>query len=284
MSSVRTGHIVVALVFQCWFLGVGNPPEILGQSKPETPAASFEVASIKPQPWTNEGRVGVFVRGNTLTGEHVDLYRLVEFAYGLRTDGSQLSGGPGWARMGILSDVSGAESALYQVIAKAADGPPPTIEQFKLMLQTLLADRFQLRVHHDKKDLPVFNLVVARNGPRLKENVSDAKTSMAMRDGRLFRIKAVHAPVKNLVEELTNPNHGAGRPVFDKTGLTGFYDFEIEWSPNDLAAPGPAGSAPDTAAPSVFAALQERLGLKLEPGTALVDTVVIDHAQKPSQN
>ncbi len=284
MSSVRTGHIVVALVFQCWFLGFGNAPEILSQSKPETPAVSFDVASIKPQPWTNEGRVGVFVRGNTLTGEHVDLYRLVEFAYGLRTDDSQLSGGPGWARMGVLSDVSGAESALYQVIAKAADGPPPPIGQFRLMLQALLADRFQLRVHHDRKHLPVFNLVVARNGPRLKENVSDAKTSMAMRDGRLFRIKAVHAPVKNLVEELTNPNHGAGRPVFDKTGLTGFYDFEIEWSPNDLAAPGPGGSALDTAAPSVFAALQERLGLKLEPGTALVDTVVIDHAEKPSQN
>ena len=58
---------------------------------------AFEVGSIKLQPWTNEGRVGVFIRGNTLTGEHVDLYRLVEFAYGLRTDGAQLSGGPGWA-------------------------------------------------------------------------------------------------------------------------------------------------------------------------------------------
>jgi len=284
MTSVRSARIVVVLVFRCCLPGRGDPQEIEAQSRPEIPMASFEVASIKPQPWTNQGRVGVVVRGNTLAGEHVDLYRLVEFAYGLRTDGSQLSGGPGWARMGILSDVSGADSVLFQVIAKAPVGPPPSIEQFRLMLQALLADRFRLRLHHARKDLPVFNLVVAKNGPKLKENVSDAKVSMAMRDGRLFRIRAVHAPIRNLISELSNPNHGAGRPVFDKTGLTGFYDFEIEWAPNDLAAAGPDGPAPDTVGPSVFAALQEQLGLRLEPGTASFDTVVIDHAEKPSQN
>ena len=88
---------------------------------------TFEVASIKLQPWTNEGRVGVFVRGDTLTGEHVDLYQLVEFAYGLSTDGVQVSGGPGWARMG-LTDVSGAGSVLYQVIAKAGYTAPRDVE------------------------------------------------------------------------------------------------------------------------------------------------------------
>jgi len=242
-------------------------------------AQSFEVASIKPQPWTNEGRVGVFVRGNTLTGEHVDLYRLIEFAYDLRTDDSQLSGGPSWAHHGVLSDVSGAESTLYLVVTKAADGPPPPIEQFRLMLRTLLAERFQLKIHHVRKNMPVFNLVVGKNGPKIKENVSDAKASMAMRDGRVFRIRAVHVPMANLIGELTNPNHGAGRPVFDKTELTGFYDFEIEWAPNYLAA-----GEPDSADPSVFVALQERLGLKLEPGTALMDAVVIDYAGMPSQN
>jgi uncharacterized protein (TIGR03435 family) len=254
------------------------------QSRPESSRASFEVASIKPQPWTNEGRVGVFVRGGTLTGEHVDLYGLVEFAYALRTDDSQLSGGPAWARHGVLSEVSGADSVLYYVLAKASDGPPPSIERFRLMLQELLADRFHLKVHQARKLLPVFNLVVAKNGSKFKENITDAKVSMAMADGRRFRIRAVHAPIANLVEELTNPNHGAGRPVFDKTGLTGFYDFEIEWSPNYLAAAAPDGSAPDNSAPSVFVALQERLGLKLEAGTAQIDTIVIDHAEKPTQN
>ena len=283
MTSIRSASTAAVLIIRCCLLGGGGLLESDAQSRPDAPAPAFEVASIKLQPWTNEGRVGVFVRGNTLTAEHVDLYRLVEFAYGLRTDGSQLSGGPGWARMGILSDVSGFDSVLYQVIAKAAPGPPPTLEQFRLMLQALLADRFQLRVHHVSKDIPVFNLVVAKKVPKLQENVSDAKVSMVMRDGKVFRIRAVHAPIRNLVDELTNPNHGAGRPVFDKTGLTGFYDFEIEWSSGALPPAGPDGTASDTG-PSVFAALQERLGLKLEPGTARFDTVVIDHAERPSQN
>src|SRR5580700_8665060 len=71
MASVRSARMVVVLVSWHCFLGSGNPPELQAQSRPETPLESFEVASIKPQPWTNEGRVGVFVRGNTLTGEHV---------------------------------------------------------------------------------------------------------------------------------------------------------------------------------------------------------------------
>ncbi len=249
---------------------------------PPVPLESFEVASIRPQPWTNEGRVGVFVRGNTLTGEHVSLYRLIEFAYNLRTDDSQLSGGPSWAKHGILSDVAGAESSLYHVTAKAADGSAPTVEQFRSMLQKLLADRFQLQVHHVTKEMAVFNLVLARNGPKLKENMADTKASLAMRDGKMFRMRAIHVPLSSLVEELTNPNHGAGRPVFDRTGLAGFYDFEIDWAPNYLAGGGDTPS--DAPGPSVFAALQERLGLKLEPGAAMVDTVVIDHAEKPSGN
>lgn len=270
MSSLRSAHISLILVCQCCFLLSANSSELQAQSPP----ATFEVASIKPQPWTNEGRVGVLIRGNTLRGEHVDLYGLVEFAYGLGTDGFRVSGGPDWARHGDLFD-----SVLYQVIGKAADGPPPPTAQFRLMLQALLADRFQLRVHHAMKDLPVFNLVVMGDGPKLKVNVSDTKTSMAMKDGRRFWIRAVHAPMNRLVEQLT---FAAGRPVIDKTGLMGFYDFEIEWSPDDFAAAGPDGSTPDTKSPSVFTAVRERLGLKLEPGRAPFDTIVIDHAEKPS--
>ncbi len=97
--------------------------------------SSFEVASVKPQPWAGQGSVGVFVRGDTLTAEHVALYDLVEFAYNLRS--VQLSGGPAWADRGrtLLSD-----SDLYQVTAKAAGAPPPPMDQFRLMLQELLAD------------------------------------------------------------------------------------------------------------------------------------------------
>lgn len=134
----------------------------------------FEVASVKPEPWTGQGGIFIMVRGNTLTAEHIDLCGLVEFAYGLRN--IQLSGGPAWARHGVLD-----ASVLYQVIAKAAGDPPPPTDQFRLMLQGLLADRFKLKVHHINKDLPVYNLVVAKSGLKLKESAADAKFSMGTR-------------------------------------------------------------------------------------------------------
>lgn len=158
---------IAVLLACCWGLG----------------AQTFDVASIKPEPWTNEGGVRVWVRGNMLTAEHADLYLLVEFAYGLRTDGSQISGGPGWAHHGLLSDVSGGESTLYHVIAKAPEGAAPPLDEFRRMLQALLAGRFQLRVHHVALDLRVFHLVVARDGPKFKESPAGARPSLAMRDG-----------------------------------------------------------------------------------------------------
>jgi uncharacterized protein (TIGR03435 family) len=239
---------------------------------------SFEVASIRPQPWTNEGGVFVYVRGDTLYGEHADLYSLVDFAYGLRPDDLQLSGGPAWAKHGVLSNVSGEDSTLYQVIAKAPEGSTPSVGQFREMLQTLLADRFHLRVHHAMKDLPVFNLVIAKDGVKLKQSAANAETSMALADGPPYHIAAVHVPVASLIEELA---YATKRPVVDKTGLTGFYDFEIAWSPR--FADDDVG-APDPETPSVFTAVQEKLGLKLEPGAAPFDAVVIDHAEKPSAN
>jgi uncharacterized protein (TIGR03435 family) len=259
---------------------------LIGAMAASPPA--FDIASIRPQPWTNEGGVFVYVRGNTLYGEHADLYSLVDFAYGLRPDDLQLSGGPAWAKHGILSNVSGEDSSLYQVIARAPEGPVPSTAQFREMLQTLLADRFQLRVHHAMKDMAVFRLVIAKDGPKLTESAAGAKNSLAMNDygGKAFRMSAVHVPLSSLVEELA---YATGRPVIDQTGLAGFYDFEIAWSPrfansdvaNDDVA---ADSAVDPQTPPVFTAVEQRLGLKLEPGTAPYDTVVIDHAEKPSAN
>lgn len=236
---------------------------------------TFDVVSIRPQPWTNEGAVDVYVRGNTLYSEHADLYRLIEFAYDLPPEGYRLSGGPAWAKRGILSNVSGFDETLFRVIAKAPEGPAPSLDQFRRALQSLLAERFQLRVHHERKNLRVYNLVAARGGAKLVENHLDVKEVLSMADGPPFRIRAVHAPVSRLVENLTDPNHGVGRPVIDKTGLAGFYDFQLQWAPNDLVDGAPGAS--------VFTAV-EKLGLKLEPATAPYDTIVIDHAEKPTEN
>jgi uncharacterized protein (TIGR03435 family) len=121
---------------------------------------AFEVASVKLEPWNGQGSVGIFVRGNTLTAEHVSLNELVAFAYNLKD--VQLSGGPGWADR---SQAKLSDAELYQVIAKAVGDSPPSMDQFRRMLQSLLTDRFQLKVHHQPKDLPVYNLVVNKGGP-----------------------------------------------------------------------------------------------------------------------
>jgi uncharacterized protein (TIGR03435 family) len=141
----------MVLALQSCFVPVALTQEVRANSRPEVDLR-FEIASIKLHPWTNEGRVGVSTSGNTLTAEHVDLYRLVEFAYALPPDSYQLSGGPGWARRGVLDNVSGAESLLFQVTAKAPANTRPTEEQFRLMLRALLADRFQLRVRREVKE------------------------------------------------------------------------------------------------------------------------------------
>ena len=282
--SKYMASIGVVLVSHLISVSRANAQEIGSRAHPETALPQFEVASIKLNPWTNEGRSGVYIERNMLRAEHVDLYLLVEFAYGLPPDSYQLSGGPGWARRGVLSDVSGAESLLFQVTAKPAAGSRPSMDQFRLMLQALLADRFRLRVRRAVKNVPVFNLVVTRDGPKLKPSAPDAKESLAMREGRLFRMRATHVPLSTLVEHLADPSHGAGRPVFDRTGLAGFYDFEIEWIRNDVAAPPSDSHVNDVGGPSIFTALQQRLGLKLEPGVAPLETIVIVHAEKPSEN
>jgi uncharacterized protein (TIGR03435 family) len=236
----------------------------------QTEPVAFEVASVKLQPWRDNGSVGVFIKGNTLDAEHADLNTLVEFAYNLQD--FQLSGGPAWGTHGKLDN-----SELFQVLAKPADGQTPTEDQFRLMLQTLLADRFHLQVHHVSKQLPAWNLVAAKGGPKLKESPVDAEPHMAISSN--IRIVATGKSVQNLID--SQLSIASGRPVFDKTGLTGNYDFTLEWVNRKLSAASDPGLADGL---SLFTALQEQLGLKLESTTAPFDTIVIDHAEKPSEN
>jgi uncharacterized protein (TIGR03435 family) len=238
----------------------------------------FDVASVKSDPWRGNGSVGVTVKGNTLTADHVCLDGLVEFAYNLRDD--HLSGGPSWAKCGLL-----ATSDLYQVIAKAPGDAPPSTEQFRIMLQTLLAERFQLQIHHIEKEFPTYNLVIAPHGPKMKESAADAKFS-ENQDARLNHGRSIHATVTHISMERFVEHFGrySGRPLFDHTGLSGFYDLELTWDTE-----GPTAAPPDAPVPELFGqtlatALEKQLGLKLESSTAPIDTVVIDRAEKPSAN
>jgi uncharacterized protein (TIGR03435 family) len=238
-----------------------------GQSPP-----AFEVASVKLQPWTGQGGVGVIVRGNTLDAEHCSLNDLVLYAYNLRE--VQLSGGPGWADRGHAKL---ADSELYQVLAKVSGDPPP-IERFRRMLQTLLADRFRLQVHHLQRDLPIYNLVVGKGRAKLREGAPNANfsglTTPLGRSGA--RMVTTHMTMQLLADTLSPY---VGRPVFDKTGLTAAYDLTLEFAFENIAAPETGIDGP-----SIFTAVQDQLGLKLESAAAPFDTVVIDHAERPAEN
>jgi uncharacterized protein (TIGR03435 family) len=158
------------------------------------------------------------------------------------------------------------------------------------MLQSLLADRFQLTVHRETKELPIYTLVIAKGGPKLREakpgdpGAGDMKGSQISGD-----LTAQAVPIATLVQSLTQM---LGHPVSDKTELKGVYDFKLQFTPDDRLQP-PSGAPPnfrfplppaDSNAPSLFDALQEQLGLKLESGKGPAEVMVIDHVERPSEN
>jgi uncharacterized protein (TIGR03435 family) len=301
-----------------------------GQAAAESP--TFEVASVKPAEPPPPGQMRVMMRGGPgsadpgqLTYTNVSLKNILTNAYGVK--GYQING-PKWL-----------DSERFDIVAKIPKGA--TKEQFQLMLQNLLAERFKLALHHETKDLPMYSLVVGKGGAKLKESVEDATVSggageppalpppppgagpavtgrmrvgadgmpqlppgvgknnmmVMIMNGRM-RLVANHRPMSALTEMLGSQ---VGFPVVDATGLKGNYDFTLDFSPDGLNGPmgllpsppppdgGPGGapmaSAPDVSGPTIFAALQEQLGLKLEQKKGPVDLLVIDRLEKvPTEN
>jgi uncharacterized protein (TIGR03435 family) len=142
------------------------------------------------------------------------------------------------------------------------------------MLRALLADRFQLSLHREERETPVYALVVDKKGPKFSESGPDAPKGMWMKSNGV--IDGLGATMTQLAGYFSNSN-GVDRPVLDLTGLTGNYAFKLEWS-------NPLAGTPDSSAPSIFTALPEQLGLKLEPRRAPVEVFVIDRAEMPGEN
>ncbi len=225
---------------------------IFGQATVQTPA--FEVASIRPSDPGDVGNQAFSSPGGRFTAINDTLKSLIRFAYGLQD--YQVSGASGWM-----------DSAAYDIKAKAEND---TVSDFRPLLQALLADRFQLKFHRETKELPIYALMVGKTGPRLHA-VNGAGPGVGMRKGR-FNGRGADMPT--LASVLSGQ---LGRLVLDRTGVSGFYDFTLTFEPDD-------SRTADTAGPSLFTALQEQLGLKLESQKGPVETLVIDHAEKPSAN
>jgi len=247
----------------------------------------FEVATIKPSK-SSGGKGGLeILPGGGLKIGGVTLRHLITFAYDIPEN--RVTGGPHWL---------GSET--YDIVAKAeradsADDRPTTVvapgtaawDRVRRRVQALLAERFALVIHKDSKDGPAYALVVTKNGPKLKES-QDQGNPRTMRLRSAGRIDAQRGTMHMLAALLTN---WLGRPVLDRTGLTGTYDYTVEYAQDHGPVGGgtpsevPADATPaNFSGPSIFIALQEQLGLKLESIRAAVETIVIDRAERPSAN
>jgi len=242
-------------------------------------ALEFDVISIHPNqsvPHIKNGveytsiRIGSPPDG--FSASNYDLKMLIMEAYGIKYD--RISGGPSWI-----------DSEHFDLEAKvvAADGTTPqplTRELRKQMLRPLLADRFKLAVHNETRQLPVYELVVAKNGPKFQPANPEEKFDESTKfSGMLTMLTLQTAPISVLTGELSAR---LSRPVLDKTGLTGKFDIKLEWA-RDTSLSSDAATN-DTSGPSIFTAVQEQLGLKLVPTKGPVETIVIDHAEHPSAN
>ena len=228
--------------------------------------SEFDAASVRLNNAAGKRGNLSFTPGR-LTATSLSLRSLILAAYDLKD--YQLSEGPGW----ITSET-------YD-IAGAAAGPASEPE-LRAMLQALLKDRFQLTVHREQKDLQVYALIVGKNGPKLQPAEGKQETRLpATGAGITFK----NTSMSTLAAFLTNLGPVAGRPVIDRTGLPGTFDFTLIVSDMQAGALPPDETKRAIASwTSLFADLQEQLGLKLEPQKALTEFLVIDHVAKPSEN
>jgi bla regulator protein blaR1 len=272
----------------------------------QAPVASglaFEVASVKPNKSGDQRQSIQTPPGGRFIATNLPLRNLIAFAYRIEPGTAfRLVGGPDWIR-----------SERFDIIAKADGNLPPFTpsgppEPLLVMVRTLLAERFKLAVHHETRDLPIYALVVARTdgklGPKLRPAAVDCEAAMRARGGlpasppapgerptcgaRIGpgQMIAGGVPMAQFVSPLSQ---FVQRTVIDRTGLTGAFDFDLSWTPDQLPqGPPPPGAPPlppiDPNGPSIFTALQEQIGLKLDAQRGPVDVVVIDGVERPTED
>lgn len=247
-------------------VGALMQPRLQAQSPPPVTAGErlvFEVASVKLNKSGDLSALGrggsVKVSGSQLAMENVSLWKCIGSAYGIGEDKDYAITGPEWLKYERYDIIAKIPAEVLKDQAQLR----PRVE---LMLQTLLADRFQLRVHRESKVMPAFGLIAVRSGPDFEE----VATPGPVQTGRgLLRGKMPMSHFADLLSQFLD------RPVVDQTGLKGIYDLKLEWSPDD--ADNPTG-------PSIFTAVQEQMGLKLDAQKLPVVILVVDHVERPSEN
>jgi uncharacterized protein (TIGR03435 family) len=239
----------------------------------KTADPGFEVATIKPSKPDQQGRMITLRAGNIVT-INTSLGALISFAYDLQP--KQIEGGPAWV-----------EADKYDVTVKPDTPGIPDAPQFKGVIKKLLADRFELKYHTEKKELPVYALEPGKGDAKLTKADADAGSLPGLGFQGLGKLVVHNAKLEDFTQLMQSAV--LDRPVVDQTGLTGRFDFTLNWTPDEsqfggmgLKVPPPSDKA--DAPPPLFTAIQEQLGLKLVPTKAMVDVMVIDKVEKPSDN
>jgi uncharacterized protein (TIGR03435 family) len=243
-------------------------------------APAFEVASIRPASFPSDsyfmgfsaagtcGAPPLAISGNRVTLPRVTLCTLIRLAYNV----------PDYRISGLPGAMTKADQSNYFDVRAEAEEGALTQDQARAMLQTLLADRFQLKLHRETKELPIYALVIGKSGSKLSTQPLPCAANprpAATQPGRGFSMCNATTPMSRLTLMLSQQI--TDRPILDKTGLTGQYAFILRWSPEGT------DSQPDSP-PSIFTAVQEQLGLKLDPQKAPMEMLAIDHAEPPSTN
>ena len=248
------------------------PPPVTPMAADANPGV--EVATIKPSKPEAQGRAYT-MKGRDVITFNTTLADLITECYGLHA--RQVIGGQPWM-----------ETDKYDLTIEADVPGAPSFAQSKVMIQKLLADRFQLKFHHEKKELSAYVLTLGKGEPKLAKSEVGENGHPS-----LFFSGLGTLPARNsTMEEFAGVMQGAvlDRPVVDQTGIKGRWDFTLKWTPDEsqfvtLRPPGSMLPPPkDDAPPDLFTAIQQQLGLKLEATKALVDVMVIDHVEKPSPN
>jgi uncharacterized protein (TIGR03435 family) len=288
------------LVVAIFFALLSTLP-IHAQSQPSptpTPKPECEIVSIKPtDPNNRVGRSGLLYTPDGFTAKNVGGWALLHAAY--EVENYQVSGAPKWFDTEHYDIEAKMTPALADEIQKLGLQKSQPLRQ--QMMQALLADRFNFTAHHETKDVPIYSMLIAKNGSKLQEPKPDETYDHGLKSpegqpykdaiffsgrGGTLTMSAQAASMTSLASVLSGQ---LNRPVIDKTGLTGFYDFSFPFAPEEIQSAsvpsaGPTPAAPESNLPTLMVAIEEHLGLKLESGKGPAPIIVIDRIEKPSGN
>jgi bla regulator protein blaR1 len=265
---VRSVFVLVLVAACCGSGAWAQTPS--AASHPNPAGLDYDVAAIKINN-TGSGSTHIDISGGILQMTNVPLGGMLENAFDIH--GDQILGLPHWAQVDR-----------YDIAAKVVDMDPHqwiSGDQQRVMLQHLLDRRFHLQAHIEKRTLPLLELVVAKGGIKFDEWKKPAEgegSNKGSMNSINYELTAVGVPMDRLARFLERQTH---IPVADKTGLNGIYNFHLKWQREEE---GPASGLHDQALPTIYAALPEQLGLKLESGKGSVDVLVVDHIEQPSEN